>query len=178
MRTHGTLVKWNDARGFGFVAMAQGQEEVFVHISAFPKDGIRPRIGEMLSFEVRSGADGRKKAEAIQRPMGSRASAGRKPGSQGSVGRLVGWLIGAAAVLTLGLVGYNALVSRQEPVRLPLNASTLPMRSSSPAFSCDGRSHCSQMRSCEEARYFLQHCPGVQMDGDRDGVPCERQWCE
>ena len=42
---------------------------------------------------------------------------------------------------------------------------------------CDGRKRCSQMRSCEEATWFLQHCPGVEMDGDRDGVPCERQWC-
>jgi hypothetical protein len=42
---------------------------------------------------------------------------------------------------------------------------------------CDGRTHCSQMRSCEEATYFLQHCPGTQMDGDNDGVPCEQQWC-
>lgn len=42
---------------------------------------------------------------------------------------------------------------------------------------CDGRTHCSQMRSCEEAKYFIQHCPNTQMDGDRDGVPCEEQWC-
>jgi endonuclease YncB( thermonuclease family) len=45
------------------------------------------------------------------------------------------------------------------------------------AARCDGRKHCSQMKSCEEATWFLQHCPGVEMDGDRDGVPCERQWC-
>lgn len=42
---------------------------------------------------------------------------------------------------------------------------------------CDGRTCCAQMNSCEEATWFLRHCPGVQMDGDRDGVPCERQWC-
>lgn len=42
---------------------------------------------------------------------------------------------------------------------------------------CDGRTRCAQMTSCEEAHWFLRHCPGVQMDGDRDGVPCERQWC-
>lgn len=42
---------------------------------------------------------------------------------------------------------------------------------------CDGRRYCSQMRSCEEARYFLAHCPTVKMDGDGDGVPCEMQWC-
>lgn len=46
------------------------------------------------------------------------------------------------------------------------------------AYSCDGRSHCSQMRSCAEARFFLANCPGVQMDGNGDGVPCERQWCK
>jgi hypothetical protein len=46
-----------------------------------------------------------------------------------------------------------------------------------PEFSCDGRTHCSQMRSCAEATYFIQHCPNTKMDGDHDGVPCERQWC-
>ncbi len=44
-------------------------------------------------------------------------------------------------------------------------------------FRCDGRTRCSQMTSCEEATYFQRHCPGVQMDGNGDGVPCERQWC-
>ena len=47
----------------------------------------------------------------------------------------------------------------------------------SAAFRCDGRTRCTQMRSCAEARYFLAHCPGVQMDGDHNGVPCESQWC-
>ena len=44
-------------------------------------------------------------------------------------------------------------------------------------FKCDGRTHCSQMRSCAEAEYFLRNCPNTKMDGNRDGEPCERQWC-
>jgi hypothetical protein len=44
-------------------------------------------------------------------------------------------------------------------------------------FRCDGRTHCSQMRSCTEAKYFLANCPGVKLDGNRDGTPCEQQWC-
>ncbi|QNA89324.1 excalibur calcium-binding domain-containing protein [Massilia sp. Dwa41.01b] len=48
---------------------------------------------------------------------------------------------------------------------------------SQPAFACDGRTHCSQMTSCDEAKYFVDHCPDVKMDGDHDGVPCEQQWC-
>lgn len=44
-------------------------------------------------------------------------------------------------------------------------------------FRCDGRTHCSQMSSCAEATFFLRNCPGVKMDGNNDGVPCEQQWC-
>lgn len=43
-------------------------------------------------------------------------------------------------------------------------------------FKCDGRTHCSQMRSYEEALYFLRNCPNTQMDGNNDGEPCERQF--
>ncbi|MFM2447348.1 MAG: hypothetical protein RI936_1795, partial [Pseudomonadota bacterium] len=41
----------------------------------------------------------------------------------------------------------------------------------------DGRTYCSQMTSCAEAKFFLANCPGVKMDGDRNGIPCEKQWC-
>ncbi len=44
-------------------------------------------------------------------------------------------------------------------------------------FSCDGRQHCSQMRSCDEATHFIRNCPDTRMDGDNDGVPCESQHC-
>ncbi len=44
-------------------------------------------------------------------------------------------------------------------------------------FSCDGRVYCSQMTSCAEAKFFLSHCPATKMDGDGDGIPCERQFC-
>ena len=55
---------------------------------------------------------------------------------------------------------------------IPATASIL-----SSSFSCDGRKHCTQMKSCAEAKYFLANCPGVKMDGDNDGIPCEEQWC-
>jgi hypothetical protein len=44
-------------------------------------------------------------------------------------------------------------------------------------FRCDGREHCSQMNSCAEAGFFLDNCPGVKMDGDHDGLPCEGGPC-
>ena len=58
----------------------------------------------------------------------------------------------------------------------PREATRAPTAVSS-GVSCDGRQYCSQMRSCAEAKYFLANCPGAKMDGDRDGIPCEQQWC-
>ena len=49
---------------------------------------------------------------------------------------------------------------------------------SASAFTCDGRTHCSQMTSCAEATYFIDHCPNTKMDGNNDGIPCEKQWCK
>jgi endonuclease YncB( thermonuclease family) len=40
-------------------------------------------------------------------------------------------------------------------------------------FSCGGKRLCREMTSCAEARYHSQQCGLSQLDGDRDGVPCE-----
>ena len=43
---------------------------------------------------------------------------------------------------------------------------------------CKQKRYCSQMTSCAEAKYYLKLCGKyARMDGDKDGVPCERQWC-
>ncbi|MGI2167417.1 excalibur calcium-binding domain-containing protein [Shewanella oncorhynchi] len=47
-----------------------------------------------------------------------------------------------------------------------------------PSFQCEvGKTHCSHMSSCAEATFYIQNCPNTQMDGNGDGIPCERQWC-
>ena len=33
------------------------------------------------------------------------------------------------------------------------------------------------MTSCAEAKFFLASCPGVEMDADYNGIPCEQTWC-
>lgn len=62
----------------------------------------------------------------------------------------------------------------QEPI---IFGDTRSASAGASSFTCDGRTHCSQMTSCEEATFFLRNCPGVEMDGNHDGVPCEKQWC-
>ena len=91
-----------------------------------------------------------------------------------------------AQVEATPLAAPESRASQAEPVATPVeDRSWIKPRDNAPsaaaaapgASRCDGRTHCSHMRSCEEAMYFIQHCPNTQMDGDRDGVPCEEQWC-
>ena len=51
MRIDGTLAKWNDDRGFGFITPNQGGPEVFAHISAFPRGG-QQQMGSDSIFPV------------------------------------------------------------------------------------------------------------------------------
>lgn len=66
MHIEGTLAKWNDAREFGFITYKHGTPSIFVHISAFPRDGQRPQLGEALSFEV--DYSGKIRAVNVSRP--------------------------------------------------------------------------------------------------------------
>lgn len=179
MRTHGTLTQWNDDRGFGFIAPAQGTEEIFVHVSAFPRDGIRPRIGELVSFEIDLRGDGKKRAVRIMRPGSrTRSRPARRMQStttrQGTFAMIAGLLMLAAG----SWYGYSRFTTdrTQPPAPAARAIQTLPIAPAQ-AFTCDGRTQCSQMTSCAEATFFIKQCPGTQMDGDGDGKPCESQWC-
>lgn len=171
MRVHGTLLKWNDDRGFGFVALPQTQEEIFVHISAFPRDGVRPVVGEIISFNIQQETDGKKRAVAVERP-GKKRSQINAPKTNRK--KSSGFSLLVSSILALSVV--FGVYKCQRPVQ-DLHNPSPSVKTTTQEFSCDGRTQCGQMRSCDEARYFLAHCSGVEMDGDGDGIPCERQWC-
>ncbi|QBC45030.1 hypothetical protein C1H71_16795 [Iodobacter fluviatilis] len=92
-----------------------------------------------------------------------------------------------ALLIAFGAWNWYAKHQRQvdEPLALTSNhAEVVPdtvsaMNTPVPVnrYSCDGRTHCSQMSSCEEATFFLNNCPGTKMDGDHDGTPCEEPFC-
>ena len=194
MRFHGKLKTWNDERGFGFIQPQPGNHDIFVHISAFPRDGQRPRVGEALSFEIKAEQDGKKCAIKIARAQLAKP---RRPSQAPVRGRPHGSrrssrLLGAAVAIALG-AGALQLYSHYAPVQsdgearprstaderaLPRSIAHERRRAPQPArYHCDGRVYCSEMSSCAEARFFLSNCPGVKMDGDFDGEPCEQQWC-
>lgn len=192
-RFNGKLTKWNAERGFGFVVADHGDQELFVHVSAFPRDGRPPAIGEPLSFEIELDRQGRKRAVRVRRPGAPESRAPRHPPepvrhqTRREPRRTESNSFGArfvALVLVAGLgwYGYTRYTERAEastatPQSVMSPAQTVVPEIKAPAFQCDGRKHCSQMRSCSEAKQFLKNCPGMEMDGDHDGIPCEQQLC-
>jgi hypothetical protein len=84
------------------------------------------------------------------------------------------------AIGWFGYTKYQARVRSTQAAELEATSSQADVRKQAmpaPNFKCDGRVYCSQMTSCAEATFFLRNCPGVKMDGDGNGIPCERQWC-
>jgi hypothetical protein len=75
------------------------------------------------------------------------------------------------------VVPKHSLQTNNKSYDSAASTQSLKATSGTSSFSCDGRTHCSQMHSCEEATFFINNCPGTKMDGDNDGKPCEEQFC-
>ena len=188
--------------------LSGGGQDLFLHVSDLVCQGPVPRPGERLSFEIGVDADGRKKALRVRRPGQRAAGGARKAPPRASwagswLGRLA--LLAGVVLVAAGcyrfappLLATLHIGGRPPPQAvMPQNArpaSPVPTPYAPPApqavqpqaqpalaasmYRCDGRTHCSQMNSCDEATYFLRNCPGTQVDGDGDGIPCERQLCD
>lgn len=68
---HGTLVQWNDERGFGFIKPDQENSQVFVHIKAFGPLARRPVVGDRIWFDSAIGEQGKRKATTARITEGS-----------------------------------------------------------------------------------------------------------
>ena len=61
-------VKWfNQTKGFGFIAPESGGKDVFVHISAVERAGLRGlNDGQAINYDLDKGGDGRESAINIR----------------------------------------------------------------------------------------------------------------
>jgi CspA family cold shock protein len=57
-------VKWfNETKGYGFIAPEGGKKDVFVHITALERAGLRSlKDGQPVTFDIEAGRDGRESA--------------------------------------------------------------------------------------------------------------------
>ncbi len=60
---NGTVKWFNATKGFGFIAPQGGSRDVFVHVSALERAGIRDLPdGTAVTFDIEKGRDGRESA--------------------------------------------------------------------------------------------------------------------
>ncbi len=155
----------------GFIQPSTVSEELFVHLSAFLRDGTRPPKDEMVFFKIDPREDGKKRAVHLMR-HGSGTRASYRPARRTATAtrqrpapRWVGWI----SLLLLGVIGYicyakltttDAANNTRTSKYLPDNVSRVTTgESPGPPFHCDGRKRCSQMTSCAEATFFIKQCP-------------------
>lgn len=159
----GRIVRWNDDRGFGFLSSKEFKGDAFAHISQFKKGFRRPKVGDRVLFQLVK-ENGKQSAKSISL-LDVKATPKETPSLSSF---LVKFLLFFA--IAFGIYTFAT------------NPKSLPILEPFPAyedmgFSCEGKTHCSQMVSCDEAKFYLAHCPNVKIDGNNDGEPCERQHC-
>ena len=189
IRSKGNLTKWHDSKGFGFISPEKGKHEIFIHISAFDRNiPRRPKAGDTIFYYTQEDKNGKTKAvDAIiegvtpnSQKIPSRIKTYKREHTSKSSGRFL--IFCTILVIGLGSTIYNKFLANNG--RIPdisdvSSAFNTPQETSklSSRYTCAGKTHCSEMSSCEEATFYQQNCPGTMMDGDGDGIPCERQHC-
>ncbi|MGR9037487.1 MAG: cold shock domain-containing protein [Gammaproteobacteria bacterium] len=188
----GKLVRWFDDKGFGFIKPENGKDDIFIHISALRNMSRKPVIGDVIHYQISFDANGKTRAvnaqiegvnsaltlipleqdsikslpsQVKERPYRKSTTRVSKPQRNLNLLPIV-IVIGAAVFI------YNK-VSKEK-----FNASPVEAVTAEPIehFQCEGKVWCSEMTSYEEAIFYLRNCPDTKMDGDGDGIPCERQF--
>jgi len=66
VRQEGVITRWEDARGFGFIAPAAGGSPVFLHASELPRGAARPVAGDVVTFRPTRDDRNRPRASQVQ----------------------------------------------------------------------------------------------------------------
>jgi hypothetical protein len=83
-------------------------------------------------------------------------------------------------LILLGFAGWYGWTHYEMEIKQKLGLAPPPpkVRVLGAQFQCDGRIYCSQMKSCEEVRFFLRYCDNTKLGRNGEGIDCEKQWCE
>jgi uncharacterized membrane protein YsdA (DUF1294 family)/cold shock CspA family protein len=101
-RYQGRITSWKDEQGFGFITPHGGGPAVFVHISAFRSQGVRPASNDIVTYHLGANEKG-PRAEQVALV---RARAPQKPSADAKQGSLI------AAAGFLGFVALSILTGK------------------------------------------------------------------
>ena len=186
----GKLIRWVDAKGFGFIKPVNGKGDIFIHITALKGMGRKPVIGDIIHYKIGTDTNGKLRAvnakiEGVSQsltleplihkrktatPVRTKPRAYRRTAKPKNSFNLL------PAVIVIGIAVFiYGKVSKDDPVTANVTPQVQLVRPIE-RFKCQGKVWCTEMGSYEEAVFYLRNCPGTKMDGDGDGIPCERQF--
>ena len=187
----GLLKSWKTDKGFGFIKSDTLEHDTFIHISALKHMSRKPKVGDTIYFEVATQPDGKSKAincriegvTELKAPYQKHTQQPYRFAKSNFASSFLGKVASIALIAALCFYAfnkYNTHSSSQTPVITNDDLASFDKKypkvvipKSTQNFTCDGRQHCSQMRSKDEAIFFINNCPNTKMDGDGDGKPCE-----
>lgn len=180
----GQLRRWSDDKGFGFIKPDNDSNDVFLHISALKGMSRRPTVGDTIFYNIQLDTNGKNRAFNARIDGVTQALAQAHPASPRrniKKSNNSNWFIKLLVfivfvVFTFYLFEQKTAIQTAAIKTFPTSASKIPQPIYS-SYRCNGKTYCSEMASCEEAKFYQNSCPGTKMDGDGDGVPCESQWC-
>ena len=193
----GLLKSWKSDKGFGFIKSDTLEHDTFIHISALKHMSRKPKVGDTIYFEVATQPDGKTKAincriegvAELKAPYQKHTQQPHRIAKSNFASSFLGKVASIALIAALcfyAINKYNTHSSSQTSILLNKDLATnddldtfdekypkVVIPKSTQNFTCDGRQHCSQMTSKDEAIFFINNCPNTKMDGDGDGKPCE-----
>ncbi|WP_165721915.1 MULTISPECIES: cold shock domain-containing protein [unclassified Pseudoalteromonas] len=197
----GLLKSWKTDKGFGFIKSDTLEHDTFIHISALKHMSRKPKVGDTIYFEVATQPDGKTKAincridgvAELKAPYQKHNQQPYRMAKSNFASSFLGKVASIALIAALcfyAINKYNTHSSSQTPIITNDDLATFDEKypkvvipkivipkvvipKSMQNFTCDGRQYCTEMRSREEAVFFINNCPNTKMDGDEDGDPCE-----
>jgi len=187
----GLLKSWKTDKGFGFIKSDTLEHDTFIHISALKHMSRKPKVGDTIYFEVATQPDGKTKAincriegvAELKAPYQKHNNQPYRIAKSNFASSFLGKVASIALIAALcfyAINKYNTHSSSQTPIIFNDDLATfdekypkLVIPKSTQNFTCDGRQYCTEMRSRDEAVFFINNCPNTKMDGDGDGKPCE-----
>ncbi|MBD3798135.1 MAG: cold shock and DUF1294 domain-containing protein [Campylobacterales bacterium] len=67
LKKKGKVIKWDDAKGFGFILPEDSKQHIFVHIKSFIDRSLRPSLNEEVTYTIFKDKDGRQSAINVSR---------------------------------------------------------------------------------------------------------------